>query len=51
MMEEQRELDDLSHERFAEELYLNRRKGRLPETETTKNQAVKPAERHLTTKR
>lgn len=46
MMEEQRELDDLSHERFAEELYLNRRKGRMPKTE--KPNPVKPAERHNT---
>ena len=50
MMEEQREIDDLSYEYYAEELYLNRRKGRLPETETTKNQAVNPAARHLNPK-
>ena len=30
MMEEQRELDDLSYEYYAEELYLNSRKARMP---------------------
>lgn len=49
-MEEVRKMDDMSYEYYAEELYLNRRKGRLPETETTKNQAVNPAARHLNPK-
>lgn len=45
-MEEVRKMDDMSYEYYAEELYLNRRKGRLPETE--KPNPVKPAERHNT---
>ena len=33
MMEEARLHDDLSHERYAEELYLNSRKGVMPKQE------------------
>ena len=46
MMEEAREWDDLSHERYAEELYMNHRKGKLPEQ--PKEATRKPAERHNT---
>ena len=45
-MEEIREQDDLLDQRYAEELYKNRRKGLIPPTETVSSQDEKPAERH-----
>ena len=45
-MEESRQQDDLLDQRFAEELYLNSRKGLIPPAETVSSQDKKPAERH-----
>ena len=46
MVEEARMMEENSHELFAEELYLNSRKGLIPPAETVSSQDKKPAERH-----
>ncbi len=45
-MEEIREQDDLLDQRYAEELYLNRRKGLIPPAEKVSSQDITTAERH-----
>jgi len=42
-MEELREQDDLLDQRYAEELYLNRRKGLIPPAEKVSSQDKEPA--------
>ena len=44
MMEEAREYDELSHERYAEEQYMNRKKGELPKEEQTSKPATTVAQ-------
>lgn len=44
MMEEAREYDELSHERYAEEYYLNSRKGDLPKEEQNSKPATTVAQ-------
>jgi len=41
-MEELREQDDLLDQRYAEELYLNRRKGLIPPAEKVSSQDKEP---------
>ena len=47
-MEEMREQDDLLDQRYAEEIYLNRRKGLIPPDETVSLESKQTAERHNT---
>jgi len=48
MMEQARRDDDLLDQRYAEEIYLNRRKGLIPPAETVSSQDKQTAERHNT---
>ena len=48
MMEQARRDDDLLDQQYAEEHYLNRRKGLIPPAETVYSQDKQTAERHNT---
>jgi len=48
MMEQARRDDDLLDQRYAEEIYLNRRKGLIPPAETVSLESKQTAERHNT---
>ena len=48
MMEQARRDDDLMDQRYAEEIYLTRRKGLIPPDETVSLESKQTAERHNT---
>lgn len=48
MMEQARRDDDLLDQQYAEEHYLNRRKGLIPPDETVSLESKQTAERHNT---